>query len=86
MAKQYTFARRRGIFGDYQISRTTNEEVQITHARCPDNIIDRINTKKYDNLDDLLKSIKWELMGDELIEPINLCHFLKCIADNEINE
>ena len=51
-----------------------------------EDIIDCINTKKYDNLDDLLKSIEWELMGDELIRPINIHHFLKCIADNEINE
>ncbi len=50
-----------------------------------EDIIDRINTKKYDNLDDLLKSIEWELVGDDLIEPINVRHF-KCIADNEINE
>ena len=34
--QQHPFARRRGIFGDYQISRTTNEEVQITYARCSD--------------------------------------------------
>lgn len=51
-----------------------------------DEIIECINNKKYDKFDDLLKSIEWELMGDELIEPINICHFLKCIADNEINE
>ena len=47
-------------------------------------IIDRINTKKYDNLDDLLKSIEWELVGDDLIEPINVRHFTKCIVDNEV--
>lgn len=49
-----------------------------------EDIIDRINTKKYDNLDDLLKSIEWELVGDDLIEPINVRHFTKCIVDNEV--
>lgn len=49
-----------------------------------EDIIDRINTKKYDNLDDLLKSIEWELVGDDLIEPINIRHFTKCIVDNEV--
>lgn len=50
-----------------------------------DEIIECINNKKYDKLDDLLKSIEWELMGDELIGPINIRHF-KFIADNGINE
>ncbi len=34
--QQHPIARRRSILGDYQISRTPNEEVQITHARCSD--------------------------------------------------
>ena len=49
-----------------------------------EDIIDRINKKKYDNLDDLLKTIEWELVGDDLIEPINVRHFTKCIVDNEV--
>lgn len=47
-------------------------------------IIERINKKQYDNLDAFLKSIEWELVGDELIETINLRHFTKCIADDEV--
>lgn len=46
-------------------------------------IIERINKKQYDNLDTFLKSIEWELVGDELIATIDLRHFTKCIADDE---
>lgn len=47
-------------------------------------IIERINKKKYDNLDRFLKSIEWELVADELIQTIDLRHFTRCIADEEV--
>jgi len=47
-------------------------------------IIESINEKRYENLDELLKLIEWDLVADELIEPKEIRKFTKRITDEEV--
>ena len=49
-----------------------------------DEILDCLNKKQYDNLDKLLKSIDWELIGKDLIDTTDVRYFTKCISDEEV--
>lgn len=47
-------------------------------------IIEWINEKRYENLDELLKLIEWDLVARELINPKDIRKFTKRITDEEV--